>query len=171
MKKIFFFFIMTYLALDFNERAGADLFKWTDPKGVIHISDHSPQNKEVKGPVESLSINKEGPGPKSPPHTETQSRFDKPAQTANTDKELKQPKTPRVEIYTTSWCPYCRQARGFFQSRGISFTEYDIERDKNAALRLKEMNPRKGVPLAIINGQRVLGFSEASYKKALKETP
>ena len=30
----------------------------------------------------------------------------------------------KVELYTTSWCPYCKKARDFFRSRGISFTEY-----------------------------------------------
>ncbi len=73
-----------------------------------------------------------------------------------------------VELYVTSWCPYCRQAIDFFRSRGINCVVYDIERDDNAARRKKELDPRKGVPFAVINGVKIHGFSENAYLKALK---
>ncbi len=73
----------------------------------------------------------------------------------------------QVELYVTSWCPYCRQAIDFFRSRGINYVVYDIERDDNAARRKKELDPRKGVPFAIINGVKIHGFSEKAYLKAL----
>ncbi len=74
----------------------------------------------------------------------------------------------QVELYVTSWCPYCRQAIDFFRSRGINPVVYDIERDDNAARRKKELDPRKGVPFAVINGVKIHGFSENAYLKALK---
>ncbi|HVO82845.1 MAG TPA: glutaredoxin family protein [Syntrophobacteria bacterium] len=73
-----------------------------------------------------------------------------------------------VELYTTSWCPYCTKARDFFRSRGVPFTEYDVEKDKEAAQRYRQMNSRGGVPFVVIDGQRIAGFSEAAYEKALK---
>jgi len=75
---------------------------------------------------------------------------------------------PKVELYTTSWCPYCQKARDFFRSRGISFTEYDIEKDKEAALRKRQLDTRNGVPFAIIDGRGIHGYSEAAYEAALK---
>jgi glutaredoxin len=72
-----------------------------------------------------------------------------------------------VELYVTSWCPYCRQAIDFFRSRGINYVVYDIEQDDNAARRKKELDPRKGVPFAVINGVKIHGFSEEAYLKAL----
>ncbi|BCR06452.1 hypothetical protein DESUT3_35210 [Desulfuromonas versatilis] len=75
--------------------------------------------------------------------------------------------TPKVELYTTSWCPYCKKAVNFFRSRGISFVEYDIEKDKQAARRKQLLDSRPGVPLAIINGNLVHGFSESLYLEAL----
>ena len=74
----------------------------------------------------------------------------------------------KVELYTTSWCPYCKKARDFFRSRGISFTEYDIEKDKEAAQRQRQMDSRGGVPFVVIDGRGIAGFSEAAYEKALK---
>jgi glutaredoxin len=169
MKKIFISFIIVYLTLVVSAGAIAELYQWADKEGVITISDYPPQNKEGKGKVQSLSTTKGSSQPEN--SINTQSRYTKSIRDANTDREIKQTKIPQVEIFTTSWCSYCRQARHFLQSRSISFTEYDIEKDKSAALRRKEMDNRGGVPFAIINGQRILGFSEAAYLKALKEIP
>jgi glutaredoxin len=75
---------------------------------------------------------------------------------------------PDVELYITSWCPYCEKAVSFFRARGIPFAAYDIEKDKNAAFRKKLLDAQKGVPFAIIYGQPVHGFSEQAYLRALK---
>jgi glutaredoxin len=73
-----------------------------------------------------------------------------------------------VILYTTSWCPYCKKAREFFNTRNIRFTDYDIEKDKEAAERKKQLDTRSGVPFAIINGKKIHGFSPVDYKKALQ---
>jgi glutaredoxin len=75
---------------------------------------------------------------------------------------------PKVELFITNWCPYCKKAENFFQSRGISYVAYDIEKDKTAAQRKSQLDTRSGVPFAIINGQPVHGFSEQAYLNALK---
>ena len=78
---------------------------------------------------------------------------------------------PKVELYTTSWCPYCDKARDFFISRGISFTEYDIEKDENAAARKNRLDRKNGVPFVMINGRGIHGWSAAAYEQALKGHP
>ncbi len=76
---------------------------------------------------------------------------------------------PQVELYATSWCGYCKKARAFFNARGIKFTEYDIEKDARAAARKQQLDPNgRGVPFAVINGQKISGFSEALYQQALE---
>lgn len=93
------------------------------------------------------------------------------AESANTTsdvaEESKEPADIVVELYTTSWCPYCKDARKFFLSRGISFSEYDIEKDEEAARRKNELDNSRGVPFAIICGQPVRGFSTVAYERAL----
>jgi glutaredoxin len=83
-------------------------------------------------------------------------------------ESLELQKVPEVVLYITSWCRYCKQARNFLRSRGIPFTEYDIEKDKRAAIRKKRLDKQKGVPFAIIYGQKVNGFSKELYEKALR---
>jgi len=78
--------------------------------------------------------------------------------------------TPKVELYITSWCPWCKKAAEFFRSRGIPFTEYDVEKDRAAAQRQKELaGGNSGVPFAIVNGQRIQGYSPEEYEKALQK--
>jgi mycoredoxin len=75
----------------------------------------------------------------------------------------------RVELYSTSWCPYCKKARDFFRAKGISVTEYDVEKDREAARRMQQLDGGGGVPFAVIDGRAVRGFSEAAYEKALED--
>jgi glutaredoxin 3 len=35
-----------------------------------------------------------------------------------------------VVIYTKPGCPYCEQAREYYNSQGIDFTEYDAQNDR-----------------------------------------
>lgn len=78
---------------------------------------------------------------------------------------------PNVELYSTSWCTYCQKARQFFRERGISFTEYDIEKDPDAAYRKQQLDSAgRGVPFAVINGHRIHGYSEPLYLQALEDT-
>jgi glutaredoxin len=49
----------------------------------------------------------------------------------------------------------------------LDYVVYDIEKDREAAQRKKELSGRKGVPFAIINGKKIHGFSEETYSKAL----
>ena len=72
-----------------------------------------------------------------------------------------------VEIYTTSWCPYCKKAEAFLKANGINYVNFDIDKDKAAAKRKAQLDSRKGVPLAVIDGQTIYGFSERLYRTAL----
>ncbi|MGE3467908.1 MAG: Uxx-star family glutaredoxin-like (seleno)protein [Pyrinomonadaceae bacterium] len=56
-------------------------------------------------------------------------------------------------IYTKPGCPYCQQARDHYISKGIGFTEYDAQGDKQ---RQREMLEYSGgdptVPCIVENG-------------------
>jgi glutaredoxin-like YruB-family protein len=74
-----------------------------------------------------------------------------------------------VEIYETSWCGYCKKAKKFFRSRGIKFKAYDIEKDEGAARRMMTLSKRRAVPLVVINGQTIQGYSKQAYEQALRK--
>jgi len=45
-----------------------------------------------------------------------------------------------VTMYTTTWCGYCVRLKDGLQRAGIDFTEVNIERDEEAALRVMQVN-------------------------------
>ena len=79
----------------------------------------------------------------------------------------KETSPPEVELYVTSWCPYCTKAKAFFDQRGIDYQVYDIEKDSAAARRKQQLDTGRGVPFAVINGKKVSGWSPRAYQAAL----
>ena len=64
--------------------------------------------------------------------------------------------TPRIEIYTSRYCPYCKAAKLLLARKNISFTEIDIAANGE---RLDEMVSRSGgaatVPQIFVGGQHI----------------
>jgi glutaredoxin len=142
----------------------ADFYKWVDNKGIVHFSDKPPSPSESNQDVEAR--------PDSPPSTYRPPEKQKPPSDDSGDAPSKAPtdrvtSTPKVELYVTSWCKYCKLAKAFLKRNRITYTAYDIEKDPQAAARRRSIDQRSGVPLAVINGYVILGFSEAAYKRAL----
>jgi glutaredoxin 3 len=68
---------------------------------------------------------------------------------------------PKVELYTTSWCPYCTRARMLLQRKGVAFIDLDIDEIPE---RRREMIQRTGgrtsVPQIFINGELIGGSDD-----------
>lgn len=73
-----------------------------------------------------------------------------------------------VELYTTSWCPWCKKAKEYLTARGIAFVEHDVEREPGAAKARAQAAPGKGVPVLVVDGEAVVGYSEAAFDKLLR---
>jgi len=48
--------------------------------------------------------------------------------------------TEAVIMYTTTWCGYCYRLKQGLARAGIEFSEIDIERDEQAAVRVMTVN-------------------------------
>ena len=67
----------------------------------------------------------------------------------------------KVEVYTTTFCPYCVRAKSLLKSKGVAFTEIDVTDD--AALRQKMVElagGRRTVPEIFINDRIVGGYDD-----------
>lgn len=151
----------------------AEMYKWVDEKGTIHFQDYQPSNLKPSTKIEiltkeQLKFNNYVEGPKEStyksPYSSSAINGEKKA-----TKKIKYDRNQEIELYSTTWCGYCKKARSFFNERKIEFKEYDVEKDKNASKRHRKLNRRGGVPVAVINGKKIIGFSEASYESALKK--
>lgn len=74
---------------------------------------------------------------------------------------------PKVKIYTTSWCVYCKAAKQFFNENNIKYEEKDVEHDLKARKEMFEKSGQMGVPVIDIDGQIIVGFDRDAIKKAL----
>ncbi len=151
----------------------AEMYKWVDEKGTIHFQDYRPSNLKPSTKVEiltkeQLEFNNYVKSPKEGTDKSPYSSLAIDGKKKDTRKS-KYDKNQEIELYTTSWCGYCKKARAFLNARGIEFKEYDIEKDKNAAKRHRKLNRRGGIPVAVINGKKIIGFSRASYENVLKK--
>ena len=67
---------------------------------------------------------------------------------------------PQVEIYASDWCGYCRRARALLESKGISFTEIDVDMIPGARAEMVARGGGDTVPQIFIGGQAVGGCDE-----------
>ena len=67
----------------------------------------------------------------------------------------------RVEIYTTSMCPFCVQAKRLLKELGIAYDEHDVENDAERRTEmLRRAEGRRTVPQIFIDGEAIGGYVE-----------
>ncbi|MES9846573.1 MAG: glutaredoxin domain-containing protein [Candidatus Sedimenticola sp. PURPLELP] len=75
---------------------------------------------------------------------------------------------PRVTLYSTRQCSYCRQAKAFLQKKKVPFAEFDVERNRRAFNDFQRAGGR-GVPLILVGGRSLNGFQPKQLEKALRD--
>ena len=66
-----------------------------------------------------------------------------------------------VTIYTTNYCPYCRQAEKFLSDKGVPFKQVDVTDDQAMREKLVEMSGgRRTVPQIFIGEEAIGGYSD-----------
>jgi len=119
----------------------SEIYRWTDEQGNVHYSDretsrHVSKKVEVRvNTYESVSYDS--------------SIFD-------TGK--------KVVMYSAEWCGYCKKAKRYFNMKGISYMEYDVEKNARAKSEYEEMGAT-GVPVILVGKKRMNGFSEKGFEK------
>jgi glutaredoxin len=160
MKKCTLFIIPILFFL--SGMANADFYTWEDETGATHIADYPPPKD---GSAKKVEVHKD----KS--DNSTASPSDEEQESSSKSTKSKSKKKPEVTLYTKNDCGDCDKAREFLKSKNISFTEYNMDTDKTAAAKRKDIDDGEDVPFAIINRNQVYGFSESVYNRALQLTP
>ncbi len=67
----------------------------------------------------------------------------------------------KVEVYTTTFCPFCVRAKSLLKSKGVPFVEIDVTDDAELRQKMVEMSGgRRTVPEIFIDGKIIGGFDE-----------
>ena len=67
----------------------------------------------------------------------------------------------KVELYTTTFCPFCVRAKSLLKSKGVAFVEIDVTDDDALRAKMVELSGgRRTVPEIFINDKIVGGYDE-----------
>lgn len=72
-----------------------------------------------------------------------------------------------IELFGTDWCGHCRKAREFMRANGISFTNHDVDANPMLKERARRLSGSGGVPVIVIDGAVMTGFSVPSFQSRL----
>lgn len=66
---------------------------------------------------------------------------------------------PRVVVYTTSWCGWCRKTLAWLDAKGVDYVNKDIERDPAHRSELVRKTGSTSIPVVEIDGTLVQGYN------------
>lgn len=79
---------------------------------------------------------------------------------------------PKVELYTTPWCPYCDAARALLARKGVVYDEVDATNPAVRAEMIQRSHGHRLVPQIFIGGRHVGGYDDiAGLERAGKLDP
>jgi glutaredoxin 3 len=65
-----------------------------------------------------------------------------------------------IEMYTTSWCPYCQMAKRLLRDKGQDWEEVDVEEQPTRRAEMVQRSGRTSVPQIWIGDRHVGGYDE-----------
>jgi len=67
----------------------------------------------------------------------------------------------KIEIYSGNFCPYCVRAKLLLKKRGLTFVEYDVQREpERREEMLRRSNGSRTIPQIFINDRHVGGCDD-----------
>lgn len=75
--------------------------------------------------------------------------------------------TPRIVIFTSPTCSWCKRAMQFLRERRFRFKEIDVSKSPSSIAELQRVSGQTGVPVLLINNHPVVGFDVAKIKRLL----
>ena len=74
---------------------------------------------------------------------------------------------PKVIIYSTPYCVYCKMVKEFFKQNKVEYDEKDVASDVSAREEMISKTGQMGVPVIDVQGKIIIGFDQPKLKEAL----
>lgn len=142
----------------------AEVFQYTDDEGGRHfVDDLSLVPEKFR---KQLGVNK--PLPSINISTPIAPSYKSPNKSTSSSAQVEKRQIKEVEVFTTSWCSNCRKLEAFFDEKGIVYTKYDIEINKDAKRDYTEIGGH-GVPLTRVGNRLISGYNPNAIMKIIYE--
>lgn len=143
--------ISIFALLILSQLSYAAIYKWVDEDGNAHFTDRPPENKNTK--KITVKVNS---------YQSVQIIEPDKKKTIVAKKPL--PNEKDIVMYSAQWCGVCRKAKRYFNTKGIDYTELDIDKSKVAKQQYKALGAT-GIPVIFIDDTRLNGFSKKGFEK------
>lgn len=155
MKAVNVFLALLLLAA----QSGAQmLYKSTGRNGEVIYSAKPPPDAHVEKTLNYI------PGPSSPLPDYVLRFMAELEKKASKNAAKGVASTNEVQLFTASWCGFCRRAKAYLAKKQITYTEYDVETPAGMEALVQAGEKGRGVPVLVWQGQKLHGFSEPAYE-------
>ena len=69
---------------------------------------------------------------------------------------------PKIEVYSSEFCPFCRAARRLLDSKGVDYVVYPVDGDPQKRGEMMDRGGSDTVPQIFVDGRPLGGFDEIS---------
>ena len=66
----------------------------------------------------------------------------------------------KVQIYTSSYCPYCIRAKQSLDSKGVEYNEVNLDKNPEKKLETMQMFNWRTVPIILIGDELIGGYDQ-----------
>jgi glutaredoxin len=134
---------------------GGTLYKSVAPDGTVVYSDQPPQTGKLEKTFNFANL-------PSTPLPESVVRYRQELEKSAQNRISGNANSRDPVLFWARWCGYCKQAEAYLTEKRIGFQKRDI--DTPEGMRgLAEAGGGRGVPVLLVNGRKVQGFSRAAY--------
>lgn len=78
---------------------------------------------------------------------------------------------PKVTVYSTPTCPFCKMEKSYLKEKHIDFKDIDVSHDHQAAHAMVEKSGQMGVPVTVVEEEGkehiIVGFDQPALDKAI----
>ncbi len=86
----------------------------------------------------------------------------------NAKKHKPEGKPPRIVVYTSSTCHWCRVAKAYLKDHDLPYTEVDIISDKRGRREMVAMTGQHGVPVIKVGHRAMVGWDKKEFQALLR---
>ena len=152
--------LLAFSLCAFAISAGAQMYRWTDAQGRVHVTDTPP-------PASAKSV-KRGGTPGTPSYA-PEAAAPQSESTAQEPYALRQARTKNpVTLYTVPSCEGCDAARNLLNARGVPFKEISLV-DANSTNEFKKNVGASALPTMLVGSSQQAGFEESTYHQLLND--
>ena len=74
---------------------------------------------------------------------------------------------PRITVFTSPTCHWCRVAKRYIEERGLSYREVNIIDDARGRQEMVRMSGQHGVPVIRVGEHSMTGWDKAEFEQLL----